>query len=520
MVKKIISNKIFTVILFYFTLLILVSALCFNDPNIDVDFWSRLIMGHHVFHSGSVMKQDIISYAPTHVWYDHEWLLSYFLFVFVKYFGVAGIFFIKILFSFLTIVFIDLISVKKSGCFEYKYKYFYITLLVALMFHTKVFTTLRCQNFSQMILPVMILILETYRNNPKTKIIYLIPFLFLVWLNCHGGCMYGMGILGLYIFGQILNRKESTKLFVIFIISMFAFIINPWGIDFIKFMISAISVDRSYIAEWQSPFTMSAEVLIPFILIQLTILSVFIYSSIRQKLNFRTLDYVKILVFSAVFLIGLKYIKYAISYFMVVFMFLYDDFKTVCDDIVNLFKKIIKDSVPSIKYCVLLFYIVISTMLFVTNDYDLCYKNTIKELPLYPLQMLIDNNIKGNIFMSFFTSGYTAYKFYPDFKIYMDGRQEQVYDFSVVQKEMAFLGNPMKYAYAFLNEYKPDIILVENFFPVKYFLDTKQDYYKKVYQDNMFAMYLAPSKQLAEYKYPQRVPEFSQRNFIKSKCFN
>lgn len=185
MVKKI-EN-----ILFYVILFVLCFAFCIQTNVIDVDFFSRLIQGKHVAQTGSVMYYDIVSFAKSHIWYDHEWLSSAFFYIILMKFSVFGLTMTKTILCFLVFVLVDLCISLRQNKFDYRYKIFYILLLCYFMHAMSFYAYLRCQNFTLVFYPLLILILEYTRKNYNSKIIYLIPLLMLFWFNIHGGSMYG-----------------------------------------------------------------------------------------------------------------------------------------------------------------------------------------------------------------------------------------------------------------------------------------------------------------------------------------
>ena len=94
-------KKFVSVFIFYLSLFVLMLAFSFKNNTLDYDLWARLIMGNHVFHKGFPMFSDVVSYTPTHVWYDPEWLSSAFIYFVRLKFGVIGLTFLKaILFFF------------------------------------------------------------------------------------------------------------------------------------------------------------------------------------------------------------------------------------------------------------------------------------------------------------------------------------------------------------------------------------------------------------------------------------
>ena len=82
-------------IIFLITLFLLCIGLCCVNSYPDNDLWARLIAGGHIVENFEVLKNDFLSYTPTHTWYDHEWGASIFFYTALKYFGNDGLMFLK-----------------------------------------------------------------------------------------------------------------------------------------------------------------------------------------------------------------------------------------------------------------------------------------------------------------------------------------------------------------------------------------------------------------------------------------
>ena len=128
------------------------------------------------------------------------------------------------------------------------------------------------------------------------------------------------------------------------------------------------------------------------------------------------------------------------------------------------------------------------------------------------------NDIKGNIFAPFYFSSYIAYGGYPNLKIYMDGRQEQVYDSKTFDKEMFFLGTIGKNSTNFLKQYPHDIILLEKKWGVNKYLSKSSDWVK-IYSDKIFIIYIKKELIKPSYKGPNRNVIELMDNIFKDSVF-
>ncbi|MBR2068799.1 MAG: hypothetical protein IJ877_03460 [Candidatus Gastranaerophilales bacterium] len=514
MLDKIEKSKTFNII-FFIAIFALCLALCVKNSSVDFDFWSRLIMGSHVVHTGKPMLVDVVSYTPTHYWYDHEWLSSALYYLIITKFSGTGIVVLKSVTVFITILLIHLIISYRAGSFSYKYKYFYILLIISILTIFNFFDRARCQDFTYVFYLTYILILEHQRKNTSSKIIYLTPLLMLLWLNCHGASVFGLCMLVIYAIGEFLNAKPFKHYLFALVPNLLVYFINPWGVEFVKFMVFATSsVDRSYIGEWQSPFHLRNEFKNQSVIAFILIFALYFYNLIKNKINFKTIDYTKLFMLIFAFIPALLYIKFRTTLLITVFVFMYEDIKKFLDDC--LLKIKFKFPLGVVSFAI---YIITSIYLFlnfsITNNW---YLNASRELPLKCMQFLCDNNIKGNVFAPFNFGGFIAYKHAPDFKIFLDGRQEQVYDYEISVKHMDLLNLEYFEAPEIFNEHPTDIIIMQDFWRFNQFLDN-QNYFKKVYQEGTFSVYLAPAAQKFSYTYPVSAVDYTIDKFFKSKSF-
>ena len=104
----------------------------------------------------------------------------------------------------------------------------------------------------------------------------------------------------------------------------------------------------------------------------------------------------------------------------------------------------------------------------------------LSKFPLYEVEFLLINNLEGNIVVPFGLGSYISYKLYPDNKIFMDGRYEEVYN----DKEFDVL---MNYELAeenwedIVNNYKTDILMPRKEIDIYRVLKNKRPNLKNVW---------------------------------------
>lgn len=530
-------NKKADLIIFPIVIFLLFLALGSTYTILDNDLFSRLIMGKSVVASGEPMFLDVVSYTKTNTWFDHEWLLSGFFYVIATTFGVVGLTVLKALFFTLCALFLVL-AVKEYNKNQNPLNLFlYLLLAVELVLSQVINSTVRCQLFTFAILPLWIFLCEKIRNDEKNSLKYAIsiPFIMVLWLNCHGAALAGLGMLLLYAIGQVLNRKPSKTYFILFFICSLCFLINPWGLEYISFMISTCSVDRSYIGEWQTPF---GPLVINLDIYKATFFAVilaFLYKAGRiifkaTKKDFEELknvDFVKVLMILPVLFLSAKYIKHVHLFLIVVFIFMYGDFYNFYNFIVQkiqnsfkiLYKKVFKkDFELGFEFDKKFFDLIKKTTIYsivAVFSIALLAMNPIKEkawkefyrsYPVNVLNFLKINHIKGKTLAPYYLSGYLAYKGYPDIKIFMDGRQEELYPQEYIFMSMDFFSLSGRNPFYIIEHFRPEIIVTENSWPLaNEEMLLSRFGYRIAYKDQGFTVFLSQEKQKFSYFAPKDV---------------
>ena len=142
-----------------------------NVNYFDYDLWARLIAGMGVIDGHAVLKQDFLSYTPTHIWYDHEYGSGVVFYFLLKHFGAYSL----IIFQSLLIfgIFFFIVQTIKARGVKNPYNFiFYLFPIVAL---TQNFgSPIRCHLFSFLFFTVFLYILEISKRD-KQKLLYLLP---------------------------------------------------------------------------------------------------------------------------------------------------------------------------------------------------------------------------------------------------------------------------------------------------------------------------------------------------------
>lgn len=393
--------------LFIAILCVFLACLCVNY---DYDFFARLIVGENFIENGVLPYKDFVSYTPTHSWYDHEWGSGIIFYLILKYLGALGILVFYALMLFGTTYFV--VKAQKLQRHAYPTSIIFTAVFLILFAHVNP-TLVRCHLFTFFFFSMFLYILEKERKQ-SSKLIWVIPPIIVFWNNVHGGVVSGLGLLLMYALGEFLNRKPWKKYLKPLVVSLPLLFINPYGIKYIKFLLSATTMKRKYVIEWW-PFFADRHII--YYMLPSLFLIFGLILNVLNSLKSKKPDYTKLIVLFVTVAEGLWHVKLLSLGIISVSILCYND---ICR-IFRKFKFFMRSFEKSIYYVVLFLMFLIplfSPQIPRANYYA---------FPLYEVEFLKINNIKGNIVTPFGLGSYAAYKLFPDNLIYMDGRYEEVY---------------------------------------------------------------------------------------------
>lgn len=537
------SNKIgekIKPLAFYVIFFLFILGFNITVDKYDFDLWARLIAGMSVVQSGHVLKHDFLSYTPTHLWFDHEWGSGVIFYLTQHLFSYAGIIILNSLLMFLIFFFItkivELRGVKTTSAYNFLFYYFAFIAMSYLMVEP-----VRCQMFSFLFFTVFLYILELSRKG-HSRPLWAMPVIMLFWNNLHGGCISGIGLILLYIIGEFLNKKPIKQYIAPLVASVLVLPINPWGFQYLIFLFKATTMQRPDVVEWWGLFqkyNIFEYLKVKFFILTLILveLTMAIKKIISKSFSF---DKTKFLILAVTLYLAIQHVK-LIPFAVITFAcFIYDDFYTLFNSLTrNCFNKISKPK-DIIIYAIII--------LFAASNINGNISKPILKWGIYPIkeiEFLKINNIKGNLLINFGLGSYASYKLYPNIKIYMDGRYEEVYyDYEMSLFRKFFLvENGWD---EILNKFPPDIIIVEKFYPIFKTLKSGRIYkpymnnknimlskdtgiphnhkWKLVFENDYFGIFIKPENAKSNYKLPSNDLNYYKKtlfdtniNFIKTK---
>jgi hypothetical protein len=119
----------------------------------------------------------------------------------------------------------------------------------------------RPQTVTRLLVAITALVLTAYVRGRSRRWLWLLPPLFAVWSNLHGGFVFGLGLLGLAVLGEAAVRltghagASPLPLLLVTIASTAASLINPQGVQALLYPLSYAQGNASFtfVSEWQTP---------------------------------------------------------------------------------------------------------------------------------------------------------------------------------------------------------------------------------------------------------------------------
>ena len=208
-----------------------------TDAFPDPDLWGHLRFGLDTV-SGHLSRIDPYSFTQDRPWINHEWLSEAAMALAYRAGGVTGLLLLKS--AVIGLALLTMASAMRSAPRTVRW---WLLGLAAVAITPGAFT-IRPQIWTVLAVPILWQLL----NGPRP---ILIPLLFALWTNLHGGWIVGVGIGFLWLMGRTLDlRRPDLRRAVALALGVGATLLNPYGWGLWRFLLSTVRVSRD-ITEWK-----------------------------------------------------------------------------------------------------------------------------------------------------------------------------------------------------------------------------------------------------------------------------
>ncbi len=228
----------------------------------DPDVWWHTVIGQHILATHTWPTADFYSFtAPGAPWMAYEWLGEVVMALAAHLGFFKGL---TVLLMVLGAIYMALLY-GYASLFSGNSKAALVACAIFLPLLT-VFFTPRPQLIGYIFLVMTMIFLERYRQG-KQKSLWILPPLFLVWVNTHGSFVFGLTVFGIYWVSGWFNFEvggvraepwtpaQRRHLALVFLLCVIALTITPYGTRQAAYplqMAFAEPVNVAHISEWQS----------------------------------------------------------------------------------------------------------------------------------------------------------------------------------------------------------------------------------------------------------------------------
>lgn len=231
-------------------------AYYFSPPFADNDLWGHVYFGNEILKNGLPASNRYSFTAPNEPWINHEILAECVFAVIFAKLGSPGLLALKLLVGFATLGVLALAAARRTP-----YALASATALVACASLMSWGFLVRPQIFTYLALAVVWERFGAHDESRRWRTLAVLPPLFAVWINTHGGVAAGAGMLLLYLAARwrSLEGSQRRPLITIAVLSLLALLVNPYGIRLPVFLARDLLLSRQ-ITEWEPlpPLTVSS----------------------------------------------------------------------------------------------------------------------------------------------------------------------------------------------------------------------------------------------------------------------
>lgn len=219
---------------------------------IDTDFWWHIKAGEAISKLGKIPEYDIFSFSMAnsrHTWLNISWLWD----IFYNYlYQISGLY-LPLIVTMLTNTITMALAIWFMLIRGTSIIAIILTFAVCVTPYNYMLTP-RPHEITFLMTILFYMIIHQAGTGKNSKLLLWLPFLMIIWVNCHGGFLVGFTILGAYML-EALFRKDLSHLKSLMItatLCLTATLINPLGIDiFTATNRTLSSAMLPFISEWQ-----------------------------------------------------------------------------------------------------------------------------------------------------------------------------------------------------------------------------------------------------------------------------
>lgn len=230
----------------------------------DPDLWGHVRFGSDILARG-ISRVDPYSFASDIPWVNHEWLAEIAMSASWSAAGATGLIVFKLALAGIALAFVGAI-LRSENLHGIARDLPFYAAVVGMWQRVSV---VRPQIFSVALFAALLWILRS-ADRDRARRLWLLPPLFALWVNLHGGWIIGLGVLAIWAAIQITpfgsSELEWRLPVSVTIVAALATLINPYGLGMWRFLATTVRVDRPDVTDWQPLYRLQWGAILPWVL--------------------------------------------------------------------------------------------------------------------------------------------------------------------------------------------------------------------------------------------------------------
>jgi hypothetical protein len=226
----------------------------------DPDLWGHLRFGLDMLAAGTARLADTYSFTSDRAWINHEWLAEVLMALSYRTLGPWGLTLLRLA-TIAVVAWVVWLAARDDGASQATRHILVGLAVLATCTRTMM---VRPQMFS--IALVCVLLYTLRRAAPgRARALWIVPFLFVAWVNLHGGWIVGIAVLGAWTAAALIESRPVTEKLTLAGVgaaSLAATLVNPYGVRMWEFLAATVGPERADIADWKPLLSLSLIVLV------------------------------------------------------------------------------------------------------------------------------------------------------------------------------------------------------------------------------------------------------------------
>ena len=421
----------------------------------DPDLWGYLAFGRQLWQTGVFPYHDPFSYLPTKpLWVYHEWLTGALLHPLFRLGGGEALQALKLALGLGAAGLVLAIARCRGADWPGALGGLFLISGVFALGYSPV----RAQAFTILFWVLTLYLLESHRLGAGPGRLWLLAPLMALWANLHGGFVAGLGLMGLYALGALLEKKRPILLLALLAACVLATLLNPYGLDYWRYLVPALTMPRPHIVEWHSlPQALAQGEYLAnhlYFLLLVLVAGLFIFSrGWRQP--------TPLLVLAVTVALGFSSLRHQVFFPLALAAYLHQLPSELADRArrSSLAARLTgwpAAGLVALLGLVLLLRLAFNSPLALTLPADPSHP---KYYPVGAIQFIEQHNLRGKLLARFEWGELLIWRLHPACSIGLDGRYETVFPHPVIQDYWRFMLG-QKHWPKLIQDFPPDLILL------------------------------------------------------------